>query len=120
MKIKGAIQMYKKKEFDVVIVGGGFYGCSLALQMKNYFSNVLIIEKEEDLMLRASLINQARVHNGYHYPRNIITAYRSYINFPRFTEEFKGCIIDDFQNYMQLHETVQKLMLFNLAKCSRG
>ncbi|WML41234.1 FAD-dependent oxidoreductase [Neobacillus sp. OS1-2] len=88
--------MPNQNEYDVVIIGGGFYGCSLALQMKNYFSKVVVLEKETDLMQRASLINQARVHNGYHYPRNIITAYRSFINFPRFIEEFKSCIVNDF------------------------
>jgi glycine/D-amino acid oxidase-like deaminating enzyme len=120
MKKKGAIQMYKKCEFDVVIVGGGFYGCSLALQMKNYFSNVLIIEKEDDLMLRASLINQARVHNGYHYPRNIITAYRSYINFPRFIEEFKDCIVDDFTKLYAIARHGSKVNAFQFNEMFQG
>lgn len=84
------------EQFDVVVIGGGFYGCSVAIELKKQFKNVLLIEKEHDLMLHASLINQARVHNGYHYPRNIITAYRSFVNFPIFTEEFKPCIVNDF------------------------
>lgn len=88
--------MLRMDEFDVVVVGGGFYGCSIALQLKKVFPKVLLVEKEHDLLLRASLINQARIHNGYHYPRNIITAYRSFVNFPRFTNEFKECVVDDF------------------------
>ena len=29
---------------------------------------------DADLMQRASYANQARVHNGYHYPRSLLTA----------------------------------------------
>jgi len=87
------------KEFnkvDVAIIGGGFYGCCLALLMKKSFKNVVIYEKGPELLQRASSINQARVHNGYHYPRNLVTAYRSFINFPRFISDFKEAIISDF------------------------
>jgi len=84
------------EQFDVIVIGGGFYGCSVAIELKKHFKKVLVVEKEKDLMLHASLINQARVHNGYHYPRNIVTAYRSFVNFPIFTEEFSPCIVNDF------------------------
>lgn len=47
-------------------------------------------------MSRASAINQARVHTGFHYPRSITTAIRSLANFPRFVYEFKKAIVDDF------------------------
>lgn len=113
--------MFKINEkFDVVIIGGGFYGCSLALQMKNYFSKVVVIEKEEDLMQRASLINQARVHNGYHYPRNIITAYRSFANFPRFIEEFKDCIVDDFIKLYAIARNGSKVNAFQFKEMFKG
>ncbi|OXM86533.1 FAD-dependent oxidoreductase [Paenibacillus rigui] len=97
------------EQYDVVVVGGGFYGCNIALQMKQYFSRVLIIEKNSDLLSRASLINQARVHNGYHYPRNIITAYRSFINFPRFIQDFKCCIVDDFEKLYAIVRNTSKV-----------
>lgn len=101
--------MSNLENFDVVVIGGGFYGCSVALELKKRFSKVIIIEKESDLMLRASLINQARVHNGYHYPRNIITAYRSYINFPIFIKDFKDCIVDDFIKLYAIAKTGSKV-----------
>lgn len=84
------------KRTDVAIIGGGFYGCCLALFMRGYFDEVLILEKETDLLLRASAINQARVHTGYHYPRSFLTAYRSFVNFPRFLLDFRKAIIGDF------------------------
>jgi len=82
--------------YDAIVIGGGFYGCCTALLLKDYYEKVLIIEKEDDLFKRASSINQARVHTGYHYPRNLVTAYRSFINFPRFVLDFRHSIIDDF------------------------
>ncbi|MDF2946604.1 MAG: FAD-binding oxidoreductase [Bacillales bacterium] len=88
--------MLNTNDFDVVIIGGGFYGCSIALEMKKYYQRVVIVEKEAELLIHASLINQARVHNGYHYPRSMVTAYRSFINFPIFTNEFERCVVSDF------------------------
>ncbi|MFC1856106.1 FAD-dependent oxidoreductase [Thermodesulfobacteriota bacterium] len=84
-------------DYDCIIIGGGFYGCSMALFLKKYFDKVLIIEKEHDIMQRASYANQARVHNGYHYPRSLVTAFRSFINFPRFIKDFRHCIKSDFE-----------------------
>lgn len=86
----------KEPNFDVVIIGGGFYGCMLALHFKKHFDKVLLIEKADDLLTKASYNNQARVHNGYHYPRSFITALRSHINFKKFTSDFKESIDDNF------------------------
>lgn len=81
---------------DVAVIGGGFYGCCLALLMRGYFKDVVVIEKEDDLLLRASAINQARIHTGYHYPRSLVTAYRSFVNFPRFVVDFRQAVVSDF------------------------
>lgn len=80
---------FKGGNFDVIIIGGGFYGCIIALHLKKKFKNVVILEKESDLLLRASDNNQARVHNGYHYPRSLITALRSHINYSKFITDFR-------------------------------
>ena len=80
----------------MAIIGGGFYGCCIALFMRRYFGKIVLYEKGSDLLQRASFINQARVHMGYHYPRNLVTAYRSFINFPRFVYDFRKAIITDF------------------------
>lgn len=71
--------------WDAVVIGGGFYGCAIAVflaRQRNW--RVCLVEQEKALMTRASYNNQARVHNGYHYPRSFVTAYRSRINLPRF------------------------------------
>ncbi|MEK7188672.1 MAG: FAD-dependent oxidoreductase [Patescibacteria group bacterium] len=87
------------KVYDVLIIGGGFYGCILALYLKKSANSVILIEKEKDLLLKASYNNQARVHNGYHYPRSFITALRSHANYMRFLKDFKKSIYKDFNQY---------------------
>ncbi len=87
----------QEDKYGAIVIGGGFYGCCVALVIRNYFDRVLLIEKEPDLLSRASAINQARVHAGYHYPRSLMTAIRSFVNFPRFVLDFKGCIYDQFE-----------------------
>lgn len=84
---------------NVVIAGGGFFGLCLAEDLNRKGISVTLYEKSPELMSRASYVNQARVHNGYHYPRSILTAMRSRISFPRFIEEFSECVESDFEKY---------------------
>lgn len=97
--------------YDAIIIGGGFYGCSIAiyLSQKKGFKNVLIIEQEAQIMQRASYTNQARIHNGYHYPRSFTTAYRSRINLPRFIEKWPESVVDDFEKLYAIPRTGSKV-----------
>jgi glycine/D-amino acid oxidase-like deaminating enzyme len=81
---------------DVAVIGGGFYGLYLADYLAAGAGRVVVYEREPALMRRASYANQARVHNGYHYPRSVLTAVRSRVNFPRFVEEFRPAIDSTF------------------------
>lgn len=86
--------------WDAAIIGGGFFGCRLALELKRQgYDRVLVLEREADILTRASFANQARVHRGYHYPRNFLTALRSRVNFPRFEEEYRDCLDTAFEHY---------------------
>ena len=84
--------------FDAVIIGGGFYGSAIAVYLakQRKFSRVLLVEREDELLSRASYNNQARVHNGYHYPRSFTTAYRSRVNFPKFVHDWPQAVKKDF------------------------
>jgi len=88
-----------RSHYDAVVVGGGFYGCTIALFLRKHFGSVLLAEQEQNLLTRASLVNQARVHNGYHYPRSFVTALRSFINFPQFMKDYRDCIDSSFEQY---------------------
>ena len=85
------------ERWDALIVGGGFYGLYLAEVLASQFRRVLLCERGPGLMERASYSNQARVHNGYHYPRSVLTALRSRVNFPRFVAEFRSAVRSDFE-----------------------
>ena len=91
------------------IIGGGFFGCYLAETLAHRGYQVVVLEKEGDLMGRASYVNQARVHGGYHYPRSVLTAYRSNASFHRFTEEFTDCIDRDFRKYYLVGRFLSKV-----------
>lgn len=96
--------------FDTVIVGGGFYGLRIALHLRQAFGirSVLVLERESTLMERASYVNQARVHNGYHYPRSILTAYRSRVNLPDFQREYGDAVVDTFTHYYAIASRLSK------------
>ncbi len=83
---------------DAVIIGGGFYGAAIAIYLakQRNLKRVILIEREAKLLSRASYNNQARVHNGYHYPRSFTTAYRSRINCPRFVRDWPNAINTNF------------------------
>lgn len=83
----------------ILVIGGGFFGMYLAEQLALGGHEVRLAESEPDFMSRASFNNQARVHQGYHYPRSILTALRSRLSFPRFVNEFRDCIASDFAKY---------------------
>ena len=77
---------------------------------------VVLSEKEDDFMQRASYVNQARVHNGYHYPRSILTALRSRVSLPRFYEEFNACIDDTFDQYYMISYLQSKISASQFEK----
>ena len=83
---------------DAVIIGGGFYGSAIAIYLSKTrgLRRVIILEQEPKLLARASYNNQARVHNGYHYPRSFTTAFRSRVNFPRFVRDWPQAVKQDF------------------------
>jgi glycine/D-amino acid oxidase-like deaminating enzyme len=94
---------------DVAVIGGGFYGCMIAAHLRRYLPRVTLFEERADLMQRASLVNQARVHNGYHYPRSLLTALRSRVSFPRFVHDFPDCIDDGFEKYYAIAAQYSKV-----------
>jgi glycine/D-amino acid oxidase-like deaminating enzyme len=79
----------------LVVIGGGFYGCMIASFAAERVAPVALVERERRLVTRASYVNQARIHNGYHYPRAFTTAWRSHENYRRFSNEFAGCVLAD-------------------------
>lgn len=51
--------------FDVIIIGAGVSGASIARRLARYKLEILVIEKENDVSMGASKANSAIVHGGY-------------------------------------------------------
>ncbi len=82
---------------DKIIIGAGLYGLYSALYCAKKGQEVVVLEIDPAPFMRATYINQARVHMGYHYPRSLSTAVKSAGYFKRFTEDYGFCIHQKFQ-----------------------
>ncbi|HEY7310877.1 MAG TPA: FAD-binding oxidoreductase [Gemmataceae bacterium] len=98
-----------RTDYDTAVLGGGFFGCMTALEVRRRGGRVVLLEQGDDLLGRASYHNQARVHHGYHYPRSLRTALRSRVNFPRFVEQFGFCIERGFDAYYAVARQFSKV-----------
>ncbi len=87
------------EHYDFVIIGGGIFGVYAALYLAEQRYNVCLIEKERVLLKKASIVNQARLHSGYHYPRSVATAIMSNDNKERFTADHRDFINFEFEQY---------------------
>lgn len=103
---------------DAVVIGGGFFGCEIAAYLKQHrgFREVMLIEQGEVLLGRASLHNQARVHGGYHYPRDFVTAHRSRVSRPRFLSQYPSAI---FQSVTSIYAIARSRSQVNASNFER-
>lgn len=84
-------------KYDRIIIGAGIYGLYSALQSaKVKERKILVLEKDDEAFKRATYINQARVHMGYHYPRSYSTAIKSAHYFERFNKDYDFSILSEF------------------------
>ncbi len=67
------------------------------MQCGKRIQKILILECDDRAFKRATYINQARVHMGYHYPRSFSTAIRSAKYFERFNCDYNFCIHKKFE-----------------------
>ena len=59
--------------------------------------NIIVLECDSGAFGRVAFVNQARVHQGYHYPRSLSTAVKSAGYFDRFNWDFDFCIYREFK-----------------------
>lgn len=93
-----------RETYDFAIIGGGLFGVYAALFLAEEGCRVVLVEKEKQLMAKASIVNQARLHSGYHYPRSIATALMSDDNKARFTKEHQDFIHSSFNKYYAIDQ----------------
>ena len=94
----------------ILIVGGGIFGCSVAIELSRSGFETTLIEKSGAILSKATKNNHNRIHYGYHYPRSIETASQSMDGLVSFLMAYKDAVITDFPNYYAIakeHSRVQ-------------
>ncbi len=56
--------------YDLIIIGAGVTGASIARNLSRYKLNILVLEKENDVSMGASKANSAIIHGGYAEPHS--------------------------------------------------
>ena len=102
--------------YDKIIIGAGLYGLYSALRCGEQHQKILVLECDSDSFSRATYINQARVHMGYHYPRSYSTAIKSAHYFDRFCRDYGFCNLTTFD---QVYATGAHFSWTNAAEFKR-
>ncbi|MEG1418159.1 MAG: FAD-dependent oxidoreductase, partial [Oscillospiraceae bacterium] len=101
---------------DKLIIGAGIYGLYSALRCGSAGEHVIVLEADKLPFSRATFVNQARVHMGYHYPRSLSTAIKSRGYFERFVRDYRECINGEFD---QVYATSAAYSWTNAAEFRR-
>ena len=101
---------------DKIIIGAGLYGLYAAQKCGAAGQRVLVLERDPAPFMRATYINQARVHMGYHYPRSYSTAIKSAHYFERFCNDYGFCLHTEFD---QVYATSAHFSWTNAAEFRR-
>lgn len=91
----------------VAIIGAGFYGCSIALELTNNYPDIQIdlYEKGKDIFQGAASNNQHRIHKGFHYPRSNETIEQILNNYQSFKDKYSDLIKPVKDNYYLIEKT---------------
>lgn len=87
----------------IAIIGGGWTGCHLASRLMAQ-ADVTLFERNEMLISEASLINQNRLHYGYHYARNHATRMLCRDTFERFILDYGHLTKNIHNNFYAVSE----------------
>jgi hypothetical protein len=100
----------------ILIIGGGLFGCSIALELYKSGYNITLMEQNSDIMNNASKCNHNRIHYGYHYPRSPETAIQSLDGLLSFLFKYKEAIITNFPNYYAIASDQSNINSFEYRK----
>jgi len=82
----------------IAVAGAGIYGATVAVRLAEEGHDVRLFDPL-GIMRAASVINQYRVHSGYHYPRSPETIEETLQARGEFIEEFSAAIVRNSRHY---------------------
>ena len=85
----------------IAVIGGGIFGVSISFILASDHS-IDLYEKNPDILMSASDINQCRIHRGYHYPRSDDTVRQLLDSNSSFTTVFSDAIMYDTENFYSI------------------
>jgi len=83
-----------------LVIGGGIFGLSSAVELSNNGYLVDVKEMSDDIMGGASAINQYRLHKGYHYPRSKETAQECLDGLYTFKRKYQDSVVNGTITHM--------------------
>lgn len=82
----------------VAVIGAGVFGCCVAMAASKEGYDVTVFERLPDILLGTTDNNTNRVHQGFHYPRDVQTATECRDNYRRFELEFGDALLENYPN----------------------
>ena len=88
----------ERLSLKIAVAGAGIYGTNIAIRLAEQGHNVRLFDPL-GILRAASVINQFRIHSGYHYPRSPETISETLEARGEFTEAFAPAIVRKSQHY---------------------
>lgn len=95
----------------IAVIGAGIFGSTAAIKLAEVSHEVHVYDKNSDILMAASGINQYRLHRGYHYPRSASTAISSNFAEPSFRKEYADAIMETKGSYYAIAKEGSKVNL---------
>jgi len=92
----------------VVVIGAGLFGCCSAIELARAGYTVVLLDREQDIMQKASKVNHNRIHLGYHYLRSVETAEQSIEGLLSFLFNYGSAVENQFSNYYAIAKNGSK------------
>jgi hypothetical protein len=82
----------------IAVAGAGIYGATIAIRLAEQGHNVRLFDPL-GLLRATTVINQFRIHSGYHYPRSPETITETLEARAEFTEAYEPAIVRNSRHY---------------------
>lgn len=94
----------------ICIIGAGWVGCHLANKLKK--NNDIVLYEKKSVFSGSSLLNQNRLHLGYHYARNYHTRNLCKTTFDSFIKDY-SFVLDNLEKNIYAISSNESLIDFN-------